>query len=88
MGKATRHASSRTTTTMLGAGALALGTLALAGQPQPRPARFPGPRRRELPVRQRRPNGRISELVKCGGTMFAVGSFTAISWNGRTYNRH
>jgi hypothetical protein len=30
----------------------------------------------------------IRQLVECGGTMFAVGSFTEISWNGTTYARN
>jgi hypothetical protein len=30
----------------------------------------------------------IRQLVDCGGTMFAVGTFTEISWNGTTYQRN
>jgi hypothetical protein len=30
----------------------------------------------------------IRQLVQCGGTMYAVGSFTEISWNGTTYARN
>jgi hypothetical protein len=30
----------------------------------------------------------VRQLVKCGGTMYAAGRFTSISWNGRTYRRH
>jgi len=30
----------------------------------------------------------ISQLVQCGGTMYAVGTFTAIDWNGTTYTRN
>jgi len=29
----------------------------------------------------------IRQLVDCGGTMFAVGTFSAIDWNGTTYAR-
>ena len=29
----------------------------------------------------------IRQLVDCGGTMFAVGTFSAIDWNGTTYPR-
>jgi len=30
----------------------------------------------------------IRQLVQCGGTMYAVGTFTAINWNGATYTRN
>src|SRR6266851_4308762 len=30
----------------------------------------------------------VRQLVQCGGTMYAVGSFTAITWNGTTYTRN
>ena len=30
----------------------------------------------------------IRQLVQCGGTMYAVGSFTEISWAGTTYDRN
>jgi hypothetical protein len=30
----------------------------------------------------------VRQLVDCGGTMYAVGSFTAINWNGTTYTRN
>src|SRR5579859_7780038 len=29
----------------------------------------------------------IRQLVQCGGTMYAVGTFTAINWNSTTYTR-
>src|SRR5262249_24497232 len=37
------------------------------------------------------PTGRteqVRQLVKCGGTMYAVGAFTAIKWGGKTFTRH
>ena len=37
------------------------------------------------------PNGtteQVRQIVQCGGTMYAVGTFTAISWNGTTYTRN
>jgi len=30
----------------------------------------------------------IRQLADCGGTMYAVGTFTQISWNGTTYDRN
>jgi hypothetical protein len=30
---------------------------------------------------------RVRQLVQCGATMFAVGSFTKVEWNGRVYDR-
>lgn len=30
----------------------------------------------------------IRQIVQCGGTMYAVGTFTAIEWGGKTYSRH
>jgi hypothetical protein len=30
----------------------------------------------------------VRQLVQCGGTMYAVGSFSSIKWNGTTYTRH
>ena len=30
----------------------------------------------------------VRQLAQCGGTMYAVGSFTTISWNGTTYTRN
>ncbi|HEX9359644.1 MAG TPA: hypothetical protein VF933_38250 [Streptosporangiaceae bacterium] len=30
----------------------------------------------------------VRQLAQCGGTMYAVGTFTAISWNGTTYARN
>jgi hypothetical protein len=30
---------------------------------------------------------RVRQLVQCGRTMFAVGSFTEIEWNGKVYDR-
>src|SRR5215467_7358569 len=30
----------------------------------------------------------VRQLVQCGGTMYAVGTFTAIDWNGTTYARN
>jgi hypothetical protein len=30
----------------------------------------------------------VRQLVQCGGTMYAVGSFTSISWNGTTFTRN
>jgi len=30
----------------------------------------------------------IRQLVQCGGTMYAVGTFTEIAWNGTTYTRN
>jgi hypothetical protein len=29
----------------------------------------------------------VRQIVQCGGVMYAVGSFTEISWNGTTYSR-
>src|SRR5215813_4335050 len=37
------------------------------------------------------PTGRteqVRQIVKCGGTMYAAGTFTAIKWGGKTYSRH
>src|SRR6266702_2086221 len=83
-----KHANWRWTTIM-GAGALALGTLALAGPASAQTG--PVSRTPAAGTPQLASTGRteqVRQLVKCGGTMFAVGRFTAISWNGRTYNRH
>ncbi len=30
----------------------------------------------------------VRQIAQCGGTMYAVGSFTSISWNGTTYSRN
>jgi hypothetical protein len=30
----------------------------------------------------------VRQLVPCGGTMYAVGSFTSITWNGSTFSRN
>jgi hypothetical protein len=30
----------------------------------------------------------VRQIVECGGTMYAVGTFTAIEWGGKTYSRH
>lgn len=30
----------------------------------------------------------IRQIVECGGTMYAVGTFSAIEWGGNTYSRH
>jgi hypothetical protein len=30
----------------------------------------------------------VRQLVQCGGTMYAVGTFTEISWNGQTFPRN
>lgn len=30
----------------------------------------------------------VRQIAQCGGTMYAVGTFTAISWNGTTYTRN
>jgi WD40 repeat protein len=30
----------------------------------------------------------VRQLVQCGGTMYAVGTFTKIEWNGKTYSRN
>src|SRR5882757_6439092 len=76
-------------TTIMGAGALALGALALAGPASAQTGPVSGTPAAGTP--QLAPTGRteqVRQLVKCGGTMYAVGSFTAISWNGHTYSRH
>jgi hypothetical protein len=74
---------------ILGAGALALSTLCLAGPASAQTG--PVSRTPAAGTPQLASTGKteqIRQLVKCGGTMYAVGSFTAISWNGRTYQRH
>jgi len=30
----------------------------------------------------------VRQIVQCGGTMYAVGRFSAIEWGGKTYTRH
>jgi hypothetical protein len=30
----------------------------------------------------------VRQLAECGGTMYAVGTFSAIEWGGKTYSRH
>lgn len=30
----------------------------------------------------------VRQIVQCGGTMYAVGAFTAIEWGGKTYRRN
>jgi hypothetical protein len=30
----------------------------------------------------------VRQIAQCGGTMYAVGSFTSIAWNGTTYTRN
>jgi hypothetical protein len=32
--------------------------------------------------------GQVRQIVECGRTMYAVGTFTAIEWGGATYSRH
>jgi hypothetical protein len=88
MGHAMRHASWRATT-ILSAGALALSTLWLAGPASAQTG--PVSRSPAAGTPQLASTGRteqVRQLVKCGGTMFAVGSFTSVSWNGKTYRRH
>jgi hypothetical protein len=72
-----------------GAGALSLSTLWLAGPASAQTG--PVSRTPAAGTPQLASTGKteqVRQLVKCGGTMYAVGSFTAISWNGRTYQRH
>jgi len=30
----------------------------------------------------------VRQIAECGGTMYAVGTFSAIEWGGKTYSRH
>lgn len=73
----------------MGAGALALGALALAGPASAQTGPVSGTPAAGTPqLAKTGSTEQVRQLVKCGGTMYAVGRFTAISWNGRTYNRH
>jgi hypothetical protein len=82
------------TTTFIGAGALvlsalALGTVGLAGPASA--ATGPVSRTPAAGTPQLATTGtteQVRKIVQCGGTMYAVGSFSAISWNGHTYQRH
>ena len=72
-----------------GAGALALSTLWLAGPASA--ATGPVSRTPAAGTPQLATTGtteQVRQIVKCGGTMYAVGRFSAISWNGHTYRRH
>ena len=83
-----KHANWRWTT-IVGAGALALGTLALAGPASAQTGPVSAAPATGTPqLAKSGSTEQVRQLVKCGGTMYAVGRFTAISWNGRTYNRH
>src|SRR5215472_14328320 len=79
----------------LAAGTTALAPAAAAGAQAPA-ARQSGATGHVSPhpakgTPQLAPNGRteqVRQLVKCGGTMYAAGAFTAIRWGGKTYSRH
>src|SRR5258705_11058965 len=81
-------------TTVLGAGALVLSALALGPMGLAGPASAatgPVSRTPAAGTPQLATTGttqQVRKIVKCGGTMYAVGSFSAISWNGHTYRRH
>jgi hypothetical protein len=88
MGSARGHASPRTMM-ILGAGALALATLGLAGPVSAQTGPVSGTPAAGTPqLASTGTTEQVRQLVKCGGTMYAVGRFTSISWNGRTYQRH
>ena len=82
------------TTTFIGTGALVLSTLALGTMGLAGPALAatgPVSRTPAAGTPQLASTGtteQVRQIVKCGGTMYAVGSFSAISWNGHTYRRH
>jgi hypothetical protein len=64
------------------AAASSAGHSARAGHVSPVPAKG---------TPQLAPTGRteqVRQIAKCGGTMYAVGTFTAIEWGGKTYSRH
>ena len=88
MGKARGHASPRMMM-ILGAGALALGTLGLAGPVSAQTGPVSGTPAAGTPqLASTGTTEQVRQLVKCGSTMYAVGRFTSINWNGRTYQRH
>ena len=77
------------TSAILAAGALSLSTLWLTGPASAQAGPVSGTPAAGTPQLAR--TGRteqVRQLVKCGGTMYAVGRFTAISWHGKTYRRH
>jgi hypothetical protein len=74
---------------ILAAGALALSALGLAGPVSAQTGPVSGTPAAGTPqLASTGKTEQVRQLVKCGSTMYAVGSFTAISWNGRTYQRH
>ena len=73
----------------LALGALALSTVGLAGPAAAQTGPVSGTPAPGTPQLARTgTTEQVRQLVKCGATMYAVGSFTSISWNGKTYRRH
>jgi hypothetical protein len=74
---------------ILGAGALALSTIWIAVPASAQTGPVSAKPAKGTP--QLAPTGtteQVRQLVQCGGTMYAVGSFTSISWNGTTFSRN
>jgi hypothetical protein len=74
---------------ILSAGALALSTIWIAVPASAQTGPVSSKPAKGTP--QLAPTGtteQVRQLVQCGGTMYAVGSFTAISWNGTTFTRN
>jgi hypothetical protein len=74
---------------ILSAGALALSTIWIAGPASAQTGPVSAKPAKGTP--QLAPTGtteQVRQLVQCGGTMYAVGSFTSISWNGTTFTRN
>jgi hypothetical protein len=74
--------------TAVGAGALALSTLGWAGPAlaQTGPVSVT-PAKGTPALANSGSTEQVRQLVQCGGTMYAVGRFTKISWNGTTFTR-
>jgi hypothetical protein len=74
---------------MVGAGALSLSMVWLAAPASAQTGPVSAKPANGTP--QLAPTGtteQVRQLVQCGGTMYAVGRFTSISWNGTTYTRN
>src|SRR5215467_9721582 len=64
-------------------GASGLASAAAAGPVSPNPASGTPHLRLKTSL-----DNVIRQIVQCGNTMYAVGGFTKILWNGATYTRH
>jgi hypothetical protein len=72
-----------------GAGALSLSMVWLAGPASAQTGPVSSKPANGTPqLAPTRTTEQVRQLVQCGGTMYAVGRFTSISWNGTTFSRN